>query len=132
MGSCSCPSLANSSPRSDLGRCLCLGCFWPASATLVLAAWSSPISRRYFLASHWPSSLSSIGYSAIFSSVYTLATGAVSRRYRASMLSVIETAFGVGMMIGPSVGGVLYDVGGFNLPFYITGTLLVISSCVTL
>jgi len=76
--------------------------------------------------------LSSIGYSAIFSSVYTLATGAVSRRYRASMLSVIETSFGVGMMIGPSVGGVLYDVGGFNLPFYITGTLLVISSCVTL
>lgn len=75
---------------------------------------------------------SSIGYSAIFSAVYPLATGAVSRRYRASMLSVIETSFGVGMMIGPSFGGFLYDVGGFNLPFYITGSLLVVSSCVTL
>jgi len=75
---------------------------------------------------------SSIGYSALFSAVYPLATGAVSQRYRASMLSVIETSFGVGMMIGPSFGGFLYDVGGFNLPFYITGTLLVISSCVTL
>jgi len=75
---------------------------------------------------------SAIGYSAIFSSVYPLATGAVTSRYRASMLSVIETSYGVGMMIGPSFGGFLYDVGGFTLPFMITGSLIIVSSCVAL
>lgn len=88
--------------------------------------------RLFFGLSLFILALSSIGYSAIFSSVYPLATGAVSRRYRATMLSVIETSFGVGMMIGPSFGGFLYDVGGFSLPFVITGTLIVLNSCVAL
>ena len=34
--------------------------------------------------------------------------------------------------IGPSFGGFLYDLGGFNLPFFVVGCLLIFSSCLTL
>jgi len=88
--------------------------------------------KLFFSLSLTVMSLSSVGYSALLSAVYPLATGAVSRRYRASMLSVLETSFGVGMMTGPSFGGFLYDLGGFNLPFFVVGCLLIFSSCLTL
>ena len=36
-------------------------------------------------------------------------------------MSVAEACFGVGTMFGPSVGGFLYEVGGFSLPFWVSG-----------
>lgn len=42
----------------------------------------------------------------------------------ASTFAIIETFFGVGLIIGPSVGGVLYEIGGFFLPFAVVGVLL--------
>ena len=35
--------------------------------------------------------------------------------------STIEAFFGIGSMFGPSVGGLLYDLGGFKLPFFFLG-----------
>ena len=32
-----------------------------------------------------------------------------------------ETALGVGYSVGPAIGGFLYDVGGFHLPFVAVG-----------
>ena len=45
-------------------------------------------------------------------------------KYRSTVLSVMETMFGIGLMIGPFLGSVLYEVGGFNLPFVICGAAL--------
>lgn len=45
----------------------------------------------------------------------------------ASTFALIETFFGVGRIVGPSVGGVLYEIGGFFLPFAAVGVLLVIT-----
>ena len=39
----------------------------------------------------------------------------------ATINSWSETALGVGYSIGPAIGGFLYDVGGFHLPFVATG-----------
>ena len=32
-----------------------------------------------------------------------------------------EMMFGVGMIIGPSIGGVLFEYGGFSCPFFVVG-----------
>lgn len=39
----------------------------------------------------------------------------------ATMFAVLETFFGVGLILGPTVGGALYQVGGFTLPFVTLG-----------
>ena len=36
-------------------------------------------------------------------------------------MGVAEAFFGVGTMFGPSLGGFLYDAGGFSLPFWVSG-----------
>lgn len=46
----------------------------------------------------------------------------------ASMFAMIELFFGVGEIVGPVVGGALYEVGGFTLPFAVMGSILFFSS----
>ena len=43
----------------------------------------------------------------------------------------METSFGIGMTIGPAVGGILYDYKGFYFPFAIVGGILVCCSIVS-
>ena len=43
----------------------------------------------------------------------------------ATMFAILETFFGIGMIMGPTVGGALYEVGGFTLPFVSLGSVLV-------
>lgn len=44
-----------------------------------------------------------------------------------TVFGIIETSVGVGMSIGPAIGGALYSVGGFGLPFYILGTCVLLT-----
>jgi len=46
----------------------------------------------------------------------------------ATMFALIELFFGIGMIVGPMIGGALYEVGGFTLPFDIMGSILVVSA----
>jgi len=46
----------------------------------------------------------------------------------ASMFAMIELFFGIGEIVGPVVGGALYEIGGFTLPFAVMGSLLFLSS----
>jgi len=43
----------------------------------------------------------------------------------ATMFAILETFFGIGMIVGPTVGGALYEAGGFTLPFVLLGAVLV-------
>ncbi|XP_017769285.1 PREDICTED: MFS-type transporter SLC18B1-like [Nicrophorus vespilloides] len=36
---------------------------------------------------------------------------------------ILETFVGLGMSAGPAIGGFLYAIGGFGLPFYVVGTI---------
>ena len=38
---------------------------------------------------------------------------------------VLETFIGLGLSIGPVVGGAIYTVGGFRLPFYTLGVIII-------
>ncbi|XP_018012632.2 MFS-type transporter SLC18B1-like [Hyalella azteca] len=46
----------------------------------------------------------------------------------ASAFATLETFYGLGMIAGPSVGGALYELGGFTLPFVVLGSLLMVAA----
>ncbi|XP_029831388.1 MFS-type transporter SLC18B1 [Ixodes scapularis] len=48
------------------------------------------------------------------------------------VLSSLKTSFSVGMIVGPTVGGFLYDLGGYTTPFVVCGGLGLSSTLVTL
>ncbi|KAH6924320.1 hypothetical protein HPB50_015476 [Hyalomma asiaticum] len=48
-----------------------------------------------------------------------------------TVLSSLKTAFSVGVIIGPTIGGFLYDMGGYTTPFVVCGSLGFVCSLVT-
>jgi len=66
------------------------------------------------------------GETACFTAVYPLAGERASEGSMSSVLGWMETMFGLGTTIGPFLGGLLYWLGGFYLPFMVCGVLLVI------
>lgn len=49
----------------------------------------------------------------------------------ATMFAILETFFGIGMIVGPTVGGALYQAGGFTLPFVSLGGVLLLAAVFT-
>ncbi|CAG5122705.1 unnamed protein product [Candidula unifasciata] len=45
----------------------------------------------------------------------------------ASVFATLETCIGIGLMVGPTIGGALYEVGGFGLPFWVVGVIIIIN-----
>ncbi|KAH9488973.1 hypothetical protein Btru_061758 [Bulinus truncatus] len=41
-----------------------------------------------------------------------------------SVFAILETCIGIGLLIGPTIGGALYEIGGFGLPFWIIGVII--------
>ncbi|XP_037078749.1 MFS-type transporter SLC18B1-like [Pollicipes pollicipes] len=50
----------------------------------------------------------------------------------ATTFASLETFFGVGLIVGPMVGGALYQVGGYTLPFVTLGSILFGTALLTL
>ncbi|CAB3360916.1 Hypothetical predicted protein [Cloeon dipterum] len=48
----------------------------------------------------------------------------------ATTFASLEMCFGIGMIAGPTVGGALYDVGGYTTPFVVMGCILYIAGFV--
>lgn len=44
----------------------------------------------------------------------------------------LETFFGLGLIVGPMVGGLLYSIGGYYLPFLSLGLLLLLTAVITM
>ncbi|TRY71976.1 hypothetical protein TCAL_12664 [Tigriopus californicus] len=72
--------------------------------------------------------ISAIGEAAFFSAVYPIAAQEAEPENRSKVLSIMETMFALGLMIGPFVGGVLYEFGDFYLPFVSCGGSLMLCS----
>jgi len=64
------------------------------------------------------------GEGAILASAYTLAAQQASKKHEGKLIAIAEACFGIGTMFGPSVGGILYQLGGFPLPFILCGGLI--------
>ncbi|KAG7163415.1 MFS-type transporter SLC18B1-like [Homarus americanus] len=48
-----------------------------------------------------------------------------------SAFATMETFFGVGLIVGPTVGGALYELGGYTLPFVSLGVVLLLAAILT-
>jgi len=49
----------------------------------------------------------------------------------ATVFALVETFFGVGLVVGPSIGSCLFHLGGFPLPFLVLGGAMIIQSSVS-
>ncbi|XP_018015495.2 MFS-type transporter SLC18B1-like [Hyalella azteca] len=48
----------------------------------------------------------------------------------ASAFATLETFFALGLIAGPTVGGALYELGGFTLPFVVLGSVLMVAAAI--
>jgi MFS family permease len=65
----------------------------------------------------------SLGATAFATSSYSFIAACFPDR-TGTMFSVMETCFGVGVITGPVLGGALYGVGGFLVPFAVVGVVM--------
>lgn len=49
----------------------------------------------------------------------------------ATTFASLETFFGLGLIVGPTVGGVLYQIGGYTTPFAVLGSALFMAAVMT-
>ena len=66
-------------------------------------------------------------WGSLFASLITLFPNHVSKIVAAS-----ELFYGIGYMLGPAIGGLLYNTGGFVVPFEITGSIALLVSILML
>lgn len=67
-----------------------------------------------------------LGAAAFSTASYTIVLN-LYPEHISTVFGIMETCVGVGMSLGPAIGGALYSVGGFGLPFYILGTCVLIT-----
>ena len=70
--------------------------------------------------------IASIGYSMATPASFTLVGNEVNPKHKGKATAIIEASYGIGSMFGFSIGGILYDVGGFQSPFFFMGSLCLI------
>ncbi|XP_054708869.1 MFS-type transporter SLC18B1-like [Uloborus diversus] len=63
------------------------------------------------------------GAAALMTASFTIVAAAFPDSV-ATSFSLQETAFGFGLIVGPTIGGALYQVGGFLVPFVVNGAFL--------
>ncbi|KFM69104.1 MFS-type transporter, partial [Stegodyphus mimosarum] len=70
------------------------------------------------------------GAAALMTASFTIIAAAFPESV-ATSFSLMETAFGLGLIVGPTIGGALYQLGGFLLPFVVNGGFLLVG-CILL
>jgi len=65
--------------------------------------------------------VAALGDSMASPACYALIAKQVGQESQGKATSIVEAFFGAGTMFGPSIGGILYDAGGFKLPFFFLG-----------
>ena len=67
--------------------------------------------------------LEGIGYAAFTTAIFSIIAQEFPDDVGATFAGV-ETFFGLGLILGPTIGGALYEVGGYLLPFVVVGSCL--------
>ena len=74
--------------------------------------------------------LEAFGNSAFLSSSFTLVAQMFPHTV-STVFGLVEMSFGVGMILGPTVGGALFQLGGFTLPFAVLGAILLVQAAIS-
>ncbi|XP_059175202.1 MFS-type transporter SLC18B1-like [Physella acuta] len=71
-------------------------------------------------------SVEALGVSAFSTASFAIVSNEFPNHI-SSVFATLETCIGIGLMTGPTIGGALYEVGGFGLPFWAIGAVICIS-----
>ncbi|XP_018571004.1 MFS-type transporter SLC18B1 [Anoplophora glabripennis] len=66
-----------------------------------------------------------LGASAFSTASYVIVVKAFPNNI-GSVIGILETFVGLGMSTGPALGGILYSLGGFGMPFFVLGIAMVV------
>ncbi|XP_076361374.1 uncharacterized protein LOC143252705 isoform X2 [Tachypleus tridentatus] len=106
------------------------GVFFTGGATILLGTViKSASGATFFSLSLLGRIVQALGSTALFTLGYTIVANEFTER-RATVLAIAEMFYGLGITIGPTIGGVLFEVGGFMLPFFLLGAILVCLSAI--
>lgn len=86
-----------------------------------------PAGAPYLASAYVIRILEGVGAAAFMTSSYSVMAAEFPDSV-ATAFSLLGTAFGLGLITGPTVGGALYEVGGYLLPFVMLGAFLLIGS----
>ena len=73
-----------------------------------------------------------LGDASVGPASFTLAGKQVGEKHIGKAIAGAEASFAAGTMFGPTIGGWLYELGGFSLPFYLTGAVTMVLSLLSL
>lgn len=86
-----------------------------------------PPGRIFFWASLGIRCAEALGDAAFVTSSFVISAKCFPGRI-ATIVGIMETFAGLGYTAGPVIGGILYEYGGFQLPFFVLGALLVLAT----
>ncbi|KAH9395762.1 hypothetical protein TYRP_020499, partial [Tyrophagus putrescentiae] len=74
-----------------------------------------------------------IGATAFSTATYTILMEEFPKNI-GTAFSIVETSVGLGLSLGPAIGGFLYSIGGYGLPFFVLGGIMLatIPMCVVI
>ncbi|KAL5009324.1 hypothetical protein ScPMuIL_014905 [Solemya velum] len=74
------------------------------------------------------------GVEALGAAAYITASYAIAAHefpdHMATVFGILETLNSLGFMVGPPLGGALYEVGGYGLPFFVVGSTVIVVALV--
>ncbi|KAK3583194.1 hypothetical protein CHS0354_025711 [Potamilus streckersoni] len=71
-------------------------------------------------------SVEALGCSAFVTSLFAIVAYEFPA-YSTTVIGSLETFSGLGLMVGPPLGGALYELGGFGLPFFVLGSMVLVT-----
>jgi MFS family permease len=89
-----------------------------------------PKGRAFFWASLGIRCAEALGDAAFVTSSFVISAKCFPGRI-ATIVGIMETFAGLGYTLGPVIGGILYEYGGFQLPFFVLGALLILATVVS-
>lgn len=89
-----------------------------------------PGGYRFILLCFLCRTLEALASAAFVTSSYAILADAFPK-YIATVVGYLELFTGVGMMVGPAIGGGLYSLSGYSLPFYVLGCVLVAAGIIS-
>uniref|UniRef100_A0AC34RRF3 Major facilitator superfamily (MFS) profile domain-containing protein n=1 Tax=Panagrolaimus sp. JU765 TaxID=591449 RepID=A0AC34RRF3_9BILA len=90
-----------------------------------------PEGRIFFWASLGIRCAEALGDASFVTSSFVISAKSFPGRI-ATIVGIMETFAGLGYTAGPVIGGVLYEYGGFQMPFFVLGVLLILASILSI
>jgi len=125
------PLLGKNLRRLGAKRVFNLGILTTGSCSVLFGVLDRiPSGRWFIITSIIVRSVEAVGNSGFLTATFSIIAKEFPDRV-ATMFASLETFFGIGLIVGPSVGGALYQMGGYTLPFVVLGSILIKVAIIT-